>query len=121
MVRIELLYSSGDSFDTDDLKKYIQSFDRIYIIQGDIEESFIHHKKPQSLDYWLRKNSHNPDTKQAVDELIDALVKTGEFKRGLFTCPDSGEENVKGIRLRKKDEFKALRTLAQSRSHTSHK
>ena len=120
MVRIELPHSPGDSFDTDDLKKYIRSFDRNYIIQGDVEDSLVRHKKPQSLDYWLRTHSRNPDTKQAVNELIITLIKTGEFRRGHFTCPDSGEDNVQGIRLSKKDEFKSLRNLVQSHSRTSH-
>jgi len=99
MVRIHLPYSPGDSFTTENLKDYIRSFDRIYIIQGQDKCSFSRHKKPQSLDYWLRRNSHNPNTKQAVDEVITELVKTGEFRRGHFTCPDSGEDDVKGIRI----------------------
>ena len=99
MVRIELPYSPGDSFNTEDLKDYIRSFDRNYIIQGQQKCSLSRHTKPQSLDYWLRMNSRNPNTKQAVNEVIIDLVKTGEFKQGHFTCPDSGEDGVKGIRI----------------------
>lgn len=118
MVQIALPHSPGDTFDTDDLKKYILSLDSNCIIQGDIEDLLSRHKKPHGLDYWLRTHSRNPDTKQAVNEVIDNLVKTREFKRGHFTCPDSGEENVRGVRLSKKDEFKSLRNLAQSHSRT---
>jgi hypothetical protein len=51
------------------------------------------------LDCWLRDNyAQNPDTKQAVNELVDALVMTGEFEEGLFICPDSGRI-CKGIRI----------------------
>ena len=99
MVKIKLPFSPGDSFDTNDLKKYIQSCDRNYIIQGDIQCSLAHHKKPQSLDYWLRIQCCKPDTKQAVNEVVDDIVRTGEFRRGHFTCPDSEEDNVKGIRI----------------------
>jgi len=99
MVRIELPFSRGDSFTTENLKEYIRSFDRNYIIQGQQKCSLSHHDKPHSLDYWLRKNSRNPDTKQAVNDVIIELVKTGEFRQGHFTCPDSGEDGVKGIRI----------------------
>ena len=40
-----------------------------------------------------------PDTKQAVNEVIQQLVATGDFEEGCFLCPDSGRM-CKGIRLR---------------------
>jgi hypothetical protein len=57
------------------------------------------HPKPNSLDCWLRDNyANNPDTKQAVNEVIDDLVNTGEFQQGYFICPDS-RRRCKGIRI----------------------
>jgi hypothetical protein len=57
------------------------------------------HPKPRSLDCWLRENyASHPDTKQAVNEVIDDLVGTGDFVEGKFMCPDSGHK-CKGIKL----------------------
>jgi hypothetical protein len=52
------------------------------------------------LDYWLRVNyADEPDTKQAVNEVVDQLVATGKFKIAVgLSCPDSGRR-CKGLRM----------------------
>lgn len=99
MSMIELPYGNN-RFDSDDLKTHMKITGRDYIIQGQIACSRAKHQKPSSLDCWLRdKYAKNPDTKQAVNAVIKALVKTGDFEEGEFICPDSGRK-CKGIRAR---------------------
>jgi hypothetical protein len=52
------------------------------------------------IEYWLPTNhTARKDTKQAVSEVIDALVATGKFKvADDIVCPDSGR-SCKGVRL----------------------
>ena len=88
MPTIELPY--GDNrFDSDDLKEHIRTAGRDYIIQGQKACKRADHPKPNSLDCWLRDNyAKNPDTKQAVNEVIMALVAIGGFEEGQHMCPD---------------------------------
>jgi hypothetical protein len=68
-------------FDEQDLISYIRKSGRDYIIQGQQKCSLSEHTKPSSLDHWLRLNyATNPDTKQAVNEVIEHLVATGLFE-----------------------------------------
>lgn len=98
MPMINLPYGNN-SFDSDDLKEYIRTTGRDYIIQGQQNCKRTDHSKPHSLDCWLRDNyAKNSDTKQAVNKVIAALVNTGEFEEGLFICPDSGRRG-KGIKI----------------------
>jgi len=78
----------NNSFNPDDLKEYVRTSGRNYIIQGQAACTRADHPKPSSLDCWLRDNYvQNPDTKQAVNEVIDALVNTGKFTEGDFIYP----------------------------------
>ena len=90
----------GDAeFDSEDLIKHIRQSLRTYIIQGQVNCTRRDHPKTNSLDCWLRDNyARNPDTKQAVNEVIDALLATGVFRLGKFKCPDS-RKLCKGIEL----------------------
>jgi hypothetical protein len=98
MPKIELPYGDRE-FDSDDLKAYIRTTGRNYIIQGQKACSRRDHPKPRSLDCWLRDNyARNPDTKQAVNEVMAALVNTGDFDEGQFICPDSGRK-LKGLKI----------------------
>lgn len=98
MLSITLPYGNN-TFKSNDLKEYISSKGRNYIIQGQQACKRMDHPKPNSLDCWLRDNyANNPDTKQAVNEVIKALIKTGEFEEGKFLCPDSGKR-CKGIKI----------------------
>ncbi len=94
---IDLPY--GGEFDEHDLVAYIRASGRDYIIQGQQAVSRDEHKKPKSLDYWLRQFGNNPNTKQAENSVLDALVSTGLFKIiNKLMCPDSGLR-CKGLRL----------------------
>ncbi len=98
MPTINLPYGNN-SFDSDDLKRHIQGTGRNYIIQGQKACNRAEHPKLNSLDCWLRDNyAQNPDTKQAVNEVIKDLVNTGGFEEGNFICPDSGIM-CKGIKI----------------------
>ena len=86
-------------FDSDDLVMHVLQSPRNYIIQGQAMCDRKDHRKPHSLDCWLRDNyASKPDTKQAVDKIIDALLATGDFMEGKFKCPDS-KRNCQGIKL----------------------
>lgn len=98
MPLINLPYGNN-SFDSNSLKEHIRTTGRNYIIQGQKACRRIDHPKPNSLDCWLRDNcAQNPDTKQAVNEVIADIVNTGDFAEGKFYCPDSGRR-CKGLRI----------------------
>jgi hypothetical protein len=98
MQKIVLPYGNN-TLDSDELINHISTTGRNYIIQGQVQCSREFHPKPNSLDCWLRDNySQNPDTKQAVNEVVLALVNTDEFEEGGFICPDSGKR-CKGVRI----------------------
>ena len=102
MASINLPYGNN-SFDSNRLKEHIRTTGRNYIIQGQKACRRIDHPKPNSLDCWLRDNyARNPDTKQAVNEVIADLVNTGDFAEGEFYCPDSGR-SCKGVRIIKRE------------------
>lgn len=90
---------NGGQFNVDDLIAYIEASGRNYIIQGQQSVSRENHSKHQSLDYWLRQFAANPDTKQAENSVLNALVRTGLFEVvDDLVCPETGE-NCKGLRL----------------------
>jgi hypothetical protein len=70
------------------------------MIVGGINCVYSEHKKPHSLDYWLRTHfTKRKDVRQTTQEVIDALVATGLFtEQNELVCPDSGRR-CKGIRL----------------------
>ena len=99
MAIIRLPYGNN-SFSTEELKNCIRKSGRDYIIQGQQRCRRSKHTKIQSLDCWLRDNyARNPDTKQAVNEVIEDLINTGEFEESQFQCPDSGRI-CKGIQIK---------------------
>lgn len=74
-----------------ELVSHLKNTRRDYIIQGQQNCALYEHTKPQSLDVWLRKEyTDRKDSKQAVNEVVDALVDTGQFEIGYLPCPDSG-------------------------------
>jgi hypothetical protein len=98
MPMIRLPYGNN-AFNYDELKEHIEGTYRNYIIQGQTNWRRDIHHKPSSLDCWLRGNyAQNPDTKQAVNGVINALIETRVFEEGRFICPDSGNM-CKGIRI----------------------
>jgi hypothetical protein len=88
-------------FDEQALISIIVKSGRDYIIQGQQNCSLADHTKPNSLDYWLRVNyASNADTKQAVNEVVDQLMKTGLFQLAHdLRCPNSGRL-CKGLRIK---------------------
>ena len=91
---------AGASFDAHDLKDHIRRSGRTHIIQGQVTCLLSDHPKPSSLDVWIRKNGapSNQNTKQADNDVINQLVRTGLFRGGKFKCPDSGRM-VEGIEI----------------------
>ena len=100
---IELPYGApGEGFMISYLVTYLQESRKNYIIQGQVNCSLADHPKPNSLDVWFRQHfTSRQDTKQATNALLQEILKTGLFKEGLFTCPDSGRK-CKGIELIKR-------------------
>ena len=91
---------SGAGFDTDDLLNHMKSRGVSYIIQAQQNCTLDKHTKPSSLDVWLRKNyANNSDVKQATNDVIASLVRSGLFREGKFRCPDSGNSGLKGIEI----------------------
>lgn len=90
----------GGAFDEDLLIAHLRGMGRNSIVQAQQNQSLADHTKPRSLDYWLRTNgAENPDTKQAENDVIAALVRTGMFVvDDNILCPDSGQL-CKGLRL----------------------
>jgi hypothetical protein len=97
---IELPYGApGEGFSVSYLITYLQASNQDFIIQGQRTCPLVDHPKPHSLDVWLRSNfTSRQDRKQATNELVQEITKTGLFEEGWFTCPDSGRK-CKGIRL----------------------
>jgi len=91
---------AGAGFLVSELVAHIQSTGRNYIIQGQQTCTLENHTKPSSLDVWLRTGfTTRKDVKQAVNQVVKALVATGLFEVAYnLTCPDSGWA-VKGLRL----------------------
>jgi hypothetical protein len=104
---IELPYGApGEGFSVSYLIIYLQASNKDFIIQGQRACCLAEHPKPSSLDVWLRKNfTSRQDTKQATNDLVQQITKTGLFEEGWFTCPDSGRK-CKGIGLAKSRQAK---------------
>ena len=87
-----IILPHGGQFDELALLAHIRNSGRDYIIQGQQSVALANHTKPDSLDYWLRLNgAEKPDTKQAENQVIDALINTGLFtQENDLICPNSG-------------------------------
>ena len=99
---IRLPYGGRNAqFDENDLIRHIRESSRDYIIQGQQNCKLADHTKEHSLDYWLRINyAANPDTKQAVNEVINDLIATELFEAvRRLRCPGTGNL-CKGLRLK---------------------
>ncbi len=107
---IELPYGApGEGFMISYLVTYLQESRKDYIIQGQVNCSLADHPKPNSLDVWFRKHfTSRQDTKQATNDLLQEIIKTGLFKEGVFTCPDSGRK-CKGIKLTRRVQTRVSR------------
>jgi hypothetical protein len=100
---MDLPFGGGAVFNEHDLVDYIRAFRplRDYIIIGANKVVMAKHRKPHSLDYWLRQRSRNRNTMQAVTSVIDDLIATGLFVvEDDLPCPDS-HRRCKGLRLKR--------------------
>lgn len=96
---ITLPHGGGGQFYPLDLVAHLRKSGRTYIVQGQQKARLSGHTKPHSLDYWLRQYARNPDTKQADNDVLNALAATGLFRIVTdLECPDSGRR-CKGLRL----------------------
>lgn len=97
---IHMPYGGGAQFDEHELVAYIHASGRDYMIIGGANCAFKDHKKPHSLDFWLRSKTKCSDTRQTCKALMDDLVATGLFAEGSrLKCPDIEHSFCKGIRL----------------------
>ena len=90
----------GARFDAVELKKYMVNNNMTCIVKGARKCTLAEHRKPKSLDYWLRKhkNTVHRNTMQAVKEVIDQLEKTGLFCKTECICPTT-KRSCKGLAL----------------------
>jgi hypothetical protein len=87
----------GRTFDAWDAVRHMRDKKIDCWVQGQVNCARKDHPKPESLDCWLRDNhAANPDTKQAVNEVLDDLFHTGLFE------PCRTSDDCKGIKLTQK-------------------
>jgi hypothetical protein len=83
-----------------DLIAHIKASGRDFIIKGARKCVLAEHRKPQSLDYWLRTHATpRSDTMQMLPHVEAALVATGFFCSVKRRCPDSGSYGCKALEL----------------------
>lgn len=90
----------GGHFEIQDLVEYVQRSERDYVIGGGCNQVLSLHKKPESLDYWLRTRSNQPNIRQVTKKLVQDITGTGHFtyeEKGL-PCPTTGR-HCNGLRL----------------------
>lgn len=98
---IDLPHGGGARINEHDLVDFVLAFKppRNYIILGASHVALAEYHKKHTLDYWLRQGSRHPDTTQAVESVIDALVATGLFvDEEKLLCPES-HRICRGLRL----------------------
>ena len=100
MVWISLPHGGpGSGFDVQALVDHIARSGREYIIQGQRTCTLADHRKPHSLDVWIRNHwTIKKDTKQADNDVVKQLVSTRLFERAEFMCPDS-HRRCRGLKL----------------------
>lgn len=80
----------GGSFSVDALVSKVAELGGSMVL-GPIKAGLTDHKKPDSLDYWIRVNgAHRKDQMQAETQVVDQLVATGRFDRVKMNCPSTG-------------------------------
>lgn len=82
----------GARFNVATLIEHLRRSGLTHIVVGGQNVRLRDHRKPRSLDYWLRTQvARSPDTKQATRAVVDALVATGRLERRRdLPCPESG-------------------------------
>lgn len=92
--KIKLLYAGLDVYFTvEELIKHFNTSKTNFIIIGASHVGLEKHKKLNSLDVWLRNHEKVIGTKkntcQAVNEVINNLIETGNFSVEKRICPTS--------------------------------
>lgn len=93
-----------DGFWSDALKRHLQSLPENKIPIGARRQVLASHDVPDGLDCWLRRNHvQRPDVQQAVNEVVEALVNTGDFEVIEVKTPSPGK-NPRWIQLAENNE-----------------
>jgi len=86
----------GGSFSIDALVSKVEALGGSMVL-GPVKAGLTDHKKPDSLDYWIRTNgAHQKNQMQAETQVVDQLVATGRFDRVKMNCPSTGHR-CKGL------------------------
>lgn len=90
MEQITLPYANNAKFNINDLINHFRTKQINYMIIGSTQVTLQNHRKPDSLDVWLRNHpkviSHK-DTCQSVNNVISQIIKHKSFSLGLRKCP----------------------------------
>ena len=89
MEEITLPYANNTTIPVQDLITHFRENDLNYMIIGSTQVTLINHRKPNSLDVWLRKHPNvinYSDTCQSVNKVITQITKHQSFSQGLRKC-----------------------------------
>ena len=92
MEEIILPHANNARFKIEDLIKHFTDSKVEYIIVGATQVVLNMHPKPMSLDVWIRNHENvkgHANTCQAVNKVINQLIKHKSFSLGLRKCPKS--------------------------------
>jgi hypothetical protein len=92
MEEITLPYANNAQFEIEDLIKHFIKHDLDYMIIGSTQVVLNVHPKLKSLDVWIRNHENvigYANTCQAVNNVINQLIKHKSFSLGLRKCPES--------------------------------
>ncbi|WP_297513819.1 hypothetical protein [Flavobacterium sp.] len=92
MNEIILPHANNTTIPIQDLIHYFQLNKLNYLIIGSNKVTLTNHRKPNSLDVWLRthpKIVNHKDTCQSVNKVITQIIKHQSFSQGLRKCPKS--------------------------------
>ncbi len=100
---ITLPHDNNRQFDARLLAGFMMFNGMAHIIQGQQQVIISEHSKPNSLDFFIRHHFAGlKDTAQAVNDVMEQLVRTGYFvEHEALLCPDSGRL-CKGLILLRK-------------------
>lgn len=90
MNEITLPHANNAQININDLINHFRTKQINYMIIGSTQVTLQNHRKPHSLDVWLRthKNIINyKDTCQSVNNVISQIIKHESFSLGLRKCP----------------------------------
>ena len=92
MEEITLPHANNAKFTVANLVNNFKTQELSYMIIGATHVKLDNHPKPKSLDVWIRNHKNvkgYANTCQAVNDVINQLVKHESFSLGLRKCPKS--------------------------------